>query len=87
MDGAGLSARAAANQLRHSDVSTTQDVYMGRRIASTLPLGHSRAWESPSLCRRRDQELGQGPGLRNFHGKAERDNCNGRHPRPIPEEG
>lgn len=34
MDAAGLSAREAADQLGHADVSTTQDVYMGRKLAS-----------------------------------------------------
>lgn len=35
MDEAGLSARAAADQLGHAKVSMTQDIYMGRRVAST----------------------------------------------------
>ena len=35
MDQAGLSARAAADQLGHSKASMTQDFYMGRRIAVT----------------------------------------------------
>jgi integrase len=35
MDQCGLSARAAADQLGHSDPSLTQDVEYGRRIAST----------------------------------------------------
>ena len=35
MDQSGLSARAAADQLAHSHPSLTQDVYYGRRIAST----------------------------------------------------
>lgn len=35
MDQAGLSARAAADQLGHAKASMTQDVYMGRRIAVT----------------------------------------------------
>jgi integrase len=35
MDHSGLSARAAADQLGHSHPSLTQDVYYGRRIAST----------------------------------------------------
>ncbi|MET9023083.1 tyrosine-type recombinase/integrase [Actinopolymorpha sp. NPDC004070] len=34
MDEAGLSARAAADQLGHAKVSMTQDIYMGRRVAS-----------------------------------------------------
>lgn len=35
MDLAGLSARAAADQLGHAKVSMTSDVYFGRRIAAT----------------------------------------------------
>jgi integrase len=35
MDLAGLSARAAADQLGHAKVSMTTDVYFGRRVAST----------------------------------------------------
>lgn len=35
MDQAGLSARAAADQLGHAKASMTQDLYMGRRIAMT----------------------------------------------------
>ena len=35
MDQAGLSARAAADQLGHAKPSMTQDVYMGRRLAKT----------------------------------------------------
>lgn len=35
LDEAGLSAREIADQLGHSKVSTTQDVYMGRRMPST----------------------------------------------------
>ncbi|GAA4877083.1 hypothetical protein GCM10023222_36990 [Saccharopolyspora cebuensis] len=34
LDGAGLTAREIADQLGHSKVSTTQDVYMGRRVTS-----------------------------------------------------
>jgi integrase len=34
LDEAGLSAREIADQLGHSKVSTTQDVYMGRRVTS-----------------------------------------------------
>lgn len=34
LDDAGLSARQIAEQLGHSKVSTTQDVYMGRRVTS-----------------------------------------------------
>ncbi|MBA8823824.1 integrase [Saccharopolyspora lacisalsi] len=33
LDEAGLSARQIADQLGHSEVSMTQDVYMGRRAA------------------------------------------------------
>jgi integrase len=35
MDMAGLSARAAADQLGHAKVSMTQDNYMGRHVART----------------------------------------------------
>jgi integrase len=35
MDSAGLSARAAADQLGHSKVSMTTDIYFGRRVAGT----------------------------------------------------
>jgi len=35
MDDAGLSPRAAADQLGHAKPSMTQDVYMGRKIAHT----------------------------------------------------
>jgi integrase len=34
LDEAGLTARQVADQLGHSKVSTTQDVYMGRRVTS-----------------------------------------------------
>ncbi len=35
MDEGGLSSRAAADQLGHANPSMTQDVYMGRKVAST----------------------------------------------------
>ena len=35
MDQAGLSARAAADQLGHAHPSLTQDVYYGRKVAAT----------------------------------------------------
>lgn len=35
MDHAGLSARAAADQLGHANTSMTTDVYFGRKIAAT----------------------------------------------------
>ena len=35
MDAAGLSARAAADQLGHSKVSQTQDTYYGRKVRKT----------------------------------------------------
>jgi len=35
LDNAGLSARSIADQLGHARPSVTQDVYMGRKIAST----------------------------------------------------
>ncbi|EWM12908.1 tyrosine-type recombinase/integrase [Kutzneria sp. 744] len=34
LDDAGLTARQIADQLGHAKVSTTQDVYMGRRVTS-----------------------------------------------------
>ena len=39
MDDAGLSARAIADQLGHAQPSITQNVYMGRKIASTEAAG------------------------------------------------
>jgi integrase len=45
LDEAGLSARQIADQLGHSKVSTTQDVYMGRRMSSR------RAAEAPDAIR------------------------------------
>jgi integrase len=35
LDGAGLSARAIGDHLGHAQPSMTQDVYMGRRVASS----------------------------------------------------
>ncbi|SHN88699.1 Phage integrase family protein [Geodermatophilus obscurus] len=35
MDHAGLSSRAAADQLGHTNTSMTTDVYLGRRVAAT----------------------------------------------------
>jgi hypothetical protein len=35
MDQAGLSARAAADQLGHAKVSMTQDRYFGRKVRAT----------------------------------------------------
>jgi integrase len=35
LDDAGLSARQIADQLGHARPSLTQDVYMGRKVAST----------------------------------------------------
>ena len=35
MDHAGLSSRAAADQLGHANTSMTTDVYFGRKIANT----------------------------------------------------
>jgi integrase len=35
MDHAGLSSRAAADQLGHANTSMTTDVYFGRKIAAT----------------------------------------------------
>ncbi|WP_228717695.1 site-specific integrase [Allosaccharopolyspora coralli] len=42
LDGAGLTAREIADQLGHSKVSTTQDVYMGRRIPSRAAAGRAQ---------------------------------------------
>jgi integrase len=39
MGDAGLSARAAADQLGHSKVSMTQDKYMKRRVSKTGAAG------------------------------------------------
>jgi len=39
LDGAGLSARSIADQLGHAQPSLTQNVYMGRKIASTEAAG------------------------------------------------
>ena len=35
MDSAGLSSRAAADQLRHANTSMTTDVYFGRKVLTT----------------------------------------------------
>ena len=35
LDGAGLTARQAADQLGHAKVSMTQDNYFGRKVART----------------------------------------------------
>jgi integrase len=35
MDHAGLSSRAAADQLGHANTSMTTDVYFGRKVAAT----------------------------------------------------
>ena len=35
MDHAGLSSRAAADQLGHANTSMTTDIYFGRKIAAT----------------------------------------------------
>ena len=35
MDQAGLSSRAAADQLGHANTSMTTDVYFGRKVAAT----------------------------------------------------
>ena len=39
MDAAGLTARQAADQLGHAEVSMTQDSYFGRNLASTGAAG------------------------------------------------
>ena len=35
MDNAGLSSRAAADQLGHANTAMTTDVYFGRKVATT----------------------------------------------------
>lgn len=44
LDQSGLSARAIADQLGHSRVSMTQDVYMGRRAGNAANLPALEAW-------------------------------------------
>lgn len=56
MDRGGLSARTIADQLGHSRISMTQDVYMGRRAVDG-----SASLALEDLIRRRD--LDEGPGL------------------------
>jgi integrase len=47
MDEAGLSARAAADQLGHAKVSMTQDHYFGRKIARTGAAGVLESMDDP----------------------------------------
>jgi integrase len=49
LDDAGLSARQIADQLGHSKVSTTQDVYMARRVTSRKAANALEAvrWSDP----------------------------------------
>jgi integrase len=55
MDEAGLSARAAADQLGHAKVSMTTDHYFGRRARST---GAAAVLEAVATKRRRNQSHG-----------------------------
>src|SRR3954447_9205784 len=48
MDKAGLSARAAADQLGHAKVSMTTDHYFGRRVRATGAAGVLEALDRPS---------------------------------------
>ena len=50
LDQSGASARMIADQLGHSRVSMTQDVYLGRRAANT---GNLAALEASTPVRRR----------------------------------
>ena len=58
MDRAGLSSRAAADQLGHAKVSMTQDNYYGRRIAATGAAGVLEAVDQPPT--RRTKRVGKG---------------------------
>ena len=48
MDKAGLTSRAAADQLGHAKVSMTQDQYFGRRSAKTGAAAVLEALDQPS---------------------------------------
>ncbi len=48
MDGAGLSARSAADQLGHAKPSLTADIYMGRKKRATGRPRCSKACSSPN---------------------------------------
>ncbi|EWM15225.1 tyrosine-type recombinase/integrase [Kutzneria sp. 744] len=54
MDDAGLTARAAADQLGHAQVSMTQNVYFKRKVAKTGGGGAARTGgrANMSRCRR-----------------------------------
>jgi hypothetical protein len=56
MDKAGLTARAAADQLGHAKVSMTFDHYYGRSVIATGAAGSCRRW--PGVCVSRGQTCG-----------------------------
>ncbi len=56
MDAAGLSARAAADQLGHAEVSMTTDHYFGRRIAATGAARVLEAVADPASAASRDEK-------------------------------
>ena len=47
LDESGASARMMADQLGHSRVSMTQDVYLGRRASNAGNLAALEAWHIP----------------------------------------
>lgn len=47
LDGSVASARMIADQLGHSRVSMTQDVYLGRRVANAGNLAALESYEPP----------------------------------------
>ena len=47
MDHAGLSSRAAADQLGHANTSMTSDVYFGRKVAATGAVAVLEALDTP----------------------------------------
>jgi hypothetical protein len=57
---AGLSARAAADQLGHAQVSMTKDHYFGRRIAATGAARVLEAVADPTSVASRDEEESHG---------------------------
>ncbi len=46
MDDAGLSSRAAADQLSHANTSMTTDVYFGRKVANNCAAAALEALET-----------------------------------------
>lgn len=54
LDHAGLSARAIADQLGHANPSLTQDVYLGRQVASTGAATALEALRPTAYAQRRD---------------------------------